>query len=379
VSLLTDLSSDMIFPLLPAFLVGVLGASATGLGLIEGIAEGTAAFLKLGSGWISDRIRRRKELVVLGYGLSGLVKPLMALAMAPWHVLAIRFADRTGKGVRSAPRDSLLAAASDPETRGRAFGMHRAMDTIGAILGPLVALGVLALAPGGYRLLFGLAAIPAVLSLVVLVGFVKDRRPTDEERTDKPVLSATGGRLERRYLKLLVVVLIFTLGNSSDAFLLLKAERTGVAVLFLPLLWLCFNVVYSGTSWIAGDWSDRVGRRLIVTGGFLVYAIVYVGFALASASWQIWLLFLLYGAYYGLTDGVLRATVADVVTAEKRGAAYGLYYALSGGALLIASLLAGWLWDQAGPSAPFMLGAGLAVVAAVLGWVWMPGKARSER
>lgn len=375
VSLLTDLSSDMIYPLLPAFLVGVLGASATGLGVIEGIAEGTAAFLKLGSGMMADRLRRRKGLVVLGYGLSGLAKPLMALATAPWHVLGVRFADRVGKGVRSAPRDALLAAESDPERRGRVFGFHRAMDTLGAILGPLAALAILALAPERYRLLFGLAAVPAVLSVVILVVFVRDRG-----RTEAPAVSTVGNRtvrgvrgLGKPFWRLLAVVAVFTLGNSSDAFLLLRAEDVGIVAARLPLVWLFFNGVYALFAWLAGSWSDRIGRRTVVASGFAVYAAAYLGLALATEVWHLWGLFGLYGLYYGLTDGILRAGVADVAPVHARGTAYGVYYALTGVGLLVASIGAGALWDAFGPSVPFGVGAGLALVAALLAVVWVPG------
>ncbi len=374
VSLLTDLSSDMIFPLLPAFLVGVLGASATGLGIIEGIAEGTSAFLRLASGYLSDRFQKRKRLILFGYGLSGLVKPLIALATAPWHVLAVRFADRVGKGVRSAPRDAILAAEAIPEARGRVFGLHRSMDTAGAVLGPLAAMGVLALAPGDFRLLFGLAAIPALLSVVILAGFVRERRAQVASSAPRISLRQTGVALRGPFLRLLIVVVVFTLGNSSDAFLLLRAQDVGMGIGWLPLLWLVFNATYASVAWWAGGWSDRTGRRVVLVSGFGVYGVVYAGFGLADTVWQVWPLFVCYGLYYGLTDGVLRATIADVVPEEVRGSAYGVYYAVSGVALLVASLMAGLLWDAFGPVVPFGLGAVLAVAAAGLSWIWVPGR-----
>lgn len=372
VSLLTDLASDMIFPLLPAFLTGVLGASAVKLGLIEGVAEGTSAFVKLVSGRLSDRLGRRKGLVVAGYGVSSLAKPLIALATAPWHVLVVRFTDRLGKGVRSAPRDALIAEAASPETRGRAFGLHRALDTAGAILGPLVALGVLALVPGGYRLLFGLAAVPGVLAVLLLVLFVRDRGAPASHAPPTPARPTRG--LGRPFWQLLAVVGLFTLGNSSDAFPLLRAQELGIPPERLPLVWLVFNVLYAVVAWRAGGWSDRVGRRRVLVAGFLLYGLVYAGFALAETPLHAWAAFLGYGVYYGLTEGVLRAAVADLVPAERRGTAFGVYFALTGTLLLGASVWAGWLWDHVGPHAPFVWGAVVSVAAAALAMAWAPGR-----
>ncbi|HLT45690.1 MAG TPA: MFS transporter [Rubricoccaceae bacterium] len=380
VSLLADLASDMVFPLLPAFLVGVLGASATGLGLIEGVAEGTSAALKLVAGRLADRTGRLKGLTLLGYAVSGAAKPLVALATAPWHVLAVRFGDRVGKGLRSAPRDALLALEAPPEARGRAFGLHRAMDTAGAMLGPLVAFGVLALAPGDYRLLFALSAVPAGLSVLVLVLFVSDRRVEGEmgdgrwemgraEEAGTPSPAPLGAP----FWKLLAVVAIFTLGNSSDAFALLRAEGVGVPVAALPILWFGFNAVYTAVAYVGGGWSDRAGRRRVLVAGLVVYALAYGGFALAGAVWHVLGAFALYGVYYGLTEGVLRAAVSDVVPAERRGTAFGVYYALTGVLALVASLGAGWLWDAFGPAVPFGAGAALALVAAMLATRWVRG------
>lgn len=370
----------MVFPLLPAFLVGVLGASATGLGLIEGVAEGTSAALKLVAGRLADRTGRLKGLTLLGYAVSGAAKPLVALATAPWHVLAVRFGDRVGKGLRSAPRDALLALEAPPEARGRAFGLHRAMDTAGAMLGPLVAFGVLALAPGDYRLLFALSAVPAGLSVLVLVLFVSDRRVEGEmgdgrwemgraEEAGTPSPAPLGAP----FWKLLAVVAIFTLGNSSDAFALLRAEGVGVPVAALPILWFGFNAVYTAVAYVGGGWSDRAGRRRVLVAGLVVYALAYGGFALAGAVWHVLGAFALYGVYYGLTEGVLRAAVSDVVPAERRGTAFGVYYALTGVLALVASLGAGWLWDVFGPAVPFGAGAALALVAAMLATRWVRG------
>ncbi|HYE96357.1 MAG TPA: MFS transporter [Rubricoccaceae bacterium] len=369
VSLLTDLSTDMVFPLLPAFLVGTLAASATSLGLIEGIAEGTSALLKLVAGRVADRTGRLKALTLFGYTVSGIAKPLIALATVPAHVLGVRFADRVGKGLRSAPRDALLALEAPPDARGRAFGLHRAMDTAGAMLGPLVAFAVLALAPGQYRLVFALSAIPAALAVLVLVVFVRERvwEAKDETRPAVP-LRALGAP----FWKLLAVVAVFTLGNSSDAFALLRAQDVGLSTRWLPLLWFGFNAVYTAVAWQAGGWSDRVGRRRVLVLGFLLYALAYGAFALAGSVPAVLGAFALYGVYYGLTEGILRAAISDVVPQEQRGTAYGAYYGLTGALALAASLLAGALWDTFDPAVPFGLGAALALAAALLASRWAP-------
>jgi MFS family permease len=372
----------MVFPLLPAFLVGVLGASATSLGLIEGVAEGTSAALKLVAGRVADRTGRLKGLTVLGYTVSGLAKPLVALAAAPGHVLVVRVADRVGKGLRSAPRDALLALEAPAGARGRAFGLHRAMDTTGAMLGPLVAAAVLFLAPGDYRLVFALSAIPAALAVLVLVAFVRDRRPeggVGGGGGGDPVLPHRPGAgpapppppLPRAFWRLLAVVALFSLGNSSDAFALLRAQDAGVPAAAIPLLWFGFNAVYAAVAWTAGGWSDRAGRRRVLLAGLGLYVAAYLAFAAAASAWAAAGAFALYGVYYGLTEGVLRAAVADVVPADRRGTAFGVYYGATGGLALAASLAAGVLWDRVGPGAPFVFGAALAGAAALLllaGW-----------
>lgn len=362
----------MIFPLLPAFLVGVLGASATSLGLIEGVAEGTSALLKLVAGRVADKTGRLKGLTTLGYTISGIAKPLVALATLPWHVLGVRFSDRVGKGIRSAPRDALLAASATEETMGRAFGVHRAMDTAGAMLGPLVAFAILALAPGEYRLVFGLAAIPALLSVFVLIAFVRDRRPESLPANADPSL-AGAGQLGGKFWKLLAIVAVFSLGNSSDAFALLRAQDLGVPAALLPILWFGFNSLYTAVAWRSGGWSDRVGRRRVLVVGLLIYAASYAAFAAAGNVLQVVGAFALYGLYYGFTEGVLRAAIADAVPSNRRGTAYGVYYAVTGGLALVASLGAGWLWDVYGPAVPFGMGAGLALVAALMATVWIEG------
>ncbi len=354
----------MIYPLLPSFLTGPLRASPAFVGLVEGLAESVASLLKLVSGWLTDRLPRRKPLIVGGYSLSSLSRPLVALATAPWHVLAIRVSDRIGKGVRGAPRDALLAQVTAPADRGRAYGFHRAMDHTGAVVGPLLASAVLLLRQD-LRLLFALAAVPAAASMLVLVFGVREDAvapPPD----DTPRAEAEGhGPLGEGMGRFLVVLGIFTLGNSSDAFLLLRAQQAGVAIALVPLLWSAHHVVKALASMPGGALSDRVGRRWVIVAGWVLYAISYAGFAVASAPWHAWAMFGVYGLYYALTEGVERALVADLAAASARGRAFGLYHAVTGALLLPASLITGLLWQRFSPEAALLTGAGLALLAAV--------------
>jgi MFS family permease len=361
VSLLTDASSEMIYPLLPLFLATTLGAGATFIGLIEGVAESTASLLKLASGWWSDRLGRRKAIVVAGYTVSACARPLVALAGAGWHVLAIRFTDRVGKGVRSAPRDALLAASTPPASWGKAFGFHRAMDHTGAIIGPLVATALLALGLTDLRVLFALAAIPGLLAVAVLVFAVREETPVAPSST--PTFRLTFAPFSPRFKSVLAVITLFTLGNSSDAFLLLKAHAVGISAAWIPLLWLLLHVTKAASSTPAGALSDRIDRPRLILAGWMIYAAVYAGFALADTAWQIWSLFAFYGLFFGLTEGAEKAYVADLAPAEHRGTAYGLYHAAVGLAALPASLLMGLVWERVSPGAAFGLGAGLALIA----------------
>jgi MFS family permease len=364
VSLLTDASSEMIYPLLPVFLATTLGAGAAFIGLIEGVAESTASMVKLASGWWSDRLGRRKGVVVAGYTLSACARPLVALAGAGWHVLAIRFADRVGKGVRSAPRDALLAESAPASSWGRAFGFHRAMDHTGAIVGPLIATTLLAWGLTDLRVLFALAAIPGVLAVVVLVSAVPEHAPAD--RAAAPRVRLTLAPFSPRFKAVLAAVTLFTLGNSSDAFLLLKAHAVGIGPAWIPVLWILLHLTKAVSSTPAGALSDRIGRPRLIVAGWLVYAGAYVGFGLADAAWEIWALFAVYGLFFGLTEGVEKAYVADLAPAEHRGTAYGLYHAAVGLAALPASLLMGLVWEHVSPAAAFGLGAGLALLASAL-------------
>lgn len=359
VSLLTDASSEMILPLLPLFLTTVLHAGATSLGAIEGAAEATASLLKLVSGRWTDATGKRRPFVLLGYGISSVARPIVALATAPWHVLAVRMADRVGKGLRTSPRDALLSLAVDPSTRGAAFGFHRAMDHAGAILGPALAIGVLTLFPGDLRLVFALAAIPGILAVAAIAFLVTE--PPGGAPKKSPGFAAPGPRLRA----LLVPLGLFTLGNASDAFLLLAVARAGRSPLELPVLWMAFHVVKVATSLAAGPLSDRLNRRFLLAAGWIVYALVYAGFAFASDLGTQTALFLVYGAYHGLTEGAEKALIADLSSEEDRGAAYG-WVALTVGLLAFpASLGFGVLWDEFGPAVPFLTGSALALSAVV--------------
>jgi MFS family permease len=373
-SFLTDVSSEMLFNLLPLFLANVLGASTAVVGLIEGIAETTASLLKAYSGALSDRLGRRKTLTVLGYTLSTVAKPFLYLANSWGLVLGVRFTDRVGKGIRTAPRDALLAGSIEPERRGLAFGLHRAADTAGAFLGIGIAALIIwrtqasdpTLERGTFQTVVLASIIPAVLAVLLLVLGVREkalpRQPGSPFR-----LSLAG--LDRSFLIFLGIVVIFSLGNSSDAFIILRAQERGLTVLQVMGMLLTFNAVYTLLSTPAGSISDRIGRKRVLLAGWLIYTLVYLGLARAQAGAQVWLLFSLYGFYYALTEGTARAMVADLVPEVQRGTAYGVYHAGIGLAALPASLIAGFLWQGIGtwpglgPAAPFYFGAAMAMIA----------------
>jgi MFS family permease len=371
VSLLTDASSEMIYPLLPSFLRGALGAAPSFVGVVEGAAESVASLLKVASGWISDRVPRRKPLIVAGYALSSLARPLVAVAAAPWHVLAIRVADRIGKGVRGAPRDALLAEITPAGDRGRAFGFQRAMDHAGAVVGPLLAAALLFLGCD-LRLVFALAAVPALLSVLVLVFGVREEPVVRIPFASPPTTGAGASPWTPAFRRYLAALVLFTLGNSSDAFLLLRAQDAGVTLAIVPLLWTFHHVVKAAASTHGGILSDRVGRKAVIVAGWVVYAAAYAGFALASRAWQVWLLFAVYGLFHALTEGAERALVADLAGPEARGRAFGVFHALTGMLLLPASLLTGALWQAFGPAAALLTGAALALAASMTLAFWVP-------
>lgn len=362
VSLLTDVASDMTYPLLPLFLATTLGASATAVGVIEGAAESAAALLKLASGWLSDRVPRRKPLVLAGYGIASLIRPLIGLAQSASQVLAIRVADRIGKGIRGAPRDALIADSVDPAIRGRAFGFHRAADHAGAVIGPLLAFALLHWGGLELRHVFLLTAIPGALAVLAVVFGVREVPRATPDKSRKLDFRAPLGK---RFWAFLAVLLVFTLGNSTDAFLLLRARDLGIDAALIPILWALLHVVKSLSSTPGGALSDRLGRKPLLVAGWILYAAVYFALARADAAWQAWALFAVYGIYFGLTEGVEKALVADLVPADRRGAAFGWYNLALGIAALPASLLFGAIWDRAGAPVAFGFGAAMALIAAV--------------
>ena len=374
VSLLTDVSSEMIFTLVPLFLRNVLGAPFIAIGLIGGLSESADAIFRIVSGWLSDRVGKRKPLTVLGYSISTVAKPFMYLVASWGGVLAVRFSDRVGKGIRTSPRDALVADSVSAKERGKGFGLHRAMDTFGATLGLAIAAFIIYLVQGGglqlslktYHWLVLVGVVPAVLAVLVLLIFVREkpRKPLLVGDSGSRLISRKlGAGFDTRFKLFLVIMAVFTLGNSSDFFVILRAQNLGSSVFNVVLMLVLFNVAYMATSLPAGMLSDRLGRRRVITLGWFIYALVYLGFAVTSDLWQVWLLFAGYGLYYGVVEGVARAFVADLVVEEKRGTAYGLYHGVVGLTLLPASLIAGWLWQAISPAAPFYFGAGLAFLA----------------
>ncbi len=375
-SFLTDISSEMIVHALPLFLANVLGVRTSVIGLIEGLAETVASLLKIFSGWLSDRLGTRKGLAVAGYGISSLAKPFLYIATTWPGVLAVRFVDRLGKGVRTAPRDALLADSVEVRQRGLAFGWHRAGDTAGALVGVLLALlivwatqaGALVLSRATFQRLVWWSLLPAFLAVFVLATFSREVAVTGQR--ERPRLSWRG--LDVRFRRFILIILVFTLGNSADAFLILRAQERGLNVLGVLAMLATFNLVYALAAGPAGALSDRIGRRRLLVGGWLIYGLLYLGFALAQTAAVVWLLYGLYGLYYGAVEGTAKAYVADLVPSAQRGTAYGVYHAAVGVAAFPASLIAGILWQGVGswqgfgPQAPFFFGAALAFAAILL-------------
>lgn len=374
VSLLTDMSSEMVITQIPLFVTGVLGADARIVGLIEGVAESTASLLRLVSGYLSDKTGRRKPLTLLGYGLGAISKPLMALATLWPMVLALRFLDRLGKGFRTAPRDALIADATPKAIRGKAFGLHRTMDTTGAVLGPLLGIWFLAHASGSdahrLRSLFIFAGLPGLMAVLALLFAVHERKPTAAEEAARkaappPRLLPRWHTLTPALRRYLLITLLFQIGNSSDAFLVLRAKTVGMGPIEILWLYAAFNLVEACLGYAAGNWSDKIGRRPLLIGGYAVFALVYLGFGFAANRAAIWCLFLLYGLYYTLTQGVQRAYAADLADPAQRATQIGLYHTVVGVALLPASLLAGELFHW-NPALPFFVSAATALSSVLL-------------
>ncbi len=373
VSFFTDVSSEMIFNVFPLFLSHVLGLGATFIGLIEGLGDSAASMLKIMSGWASDRLGQRKGLTTVGYALSTIAKPFLLLASSGGVALAIRFFERSGKGIRTAPRDALVADSTTPEAMGRAFGFHRALDTSGAVVGIAIAALVvylmqrweLTLKLPTFEWLVIIGVIPAVLAVLVIIFFVHEER-VSRHKPEAMGAAASGRGFDRRFKLFLAVMVLFTLGNSADIFLVLRASSIGLSPLHILLMLIPLNLVYAATSYPFGRLSDRIGRKRVIIAGWGIYALTYLGFALASESWHVIyviLLFVLYGVYYGAAEGVTRAFVADIVPKERRGTAYGLYHGSIGLSLLLASVIAGVLWEAISPEATFIFGAAMAAAA----------------
>lgn len=372
VSLLNDASSEIIYPLLPVFLTAGLGASAKAVGIIEGLAESISSLLKLFAGYLSDRWGKRKWLVVGGYALASFVRPFLGFA-SNWHqVLAIRLSDRVGKGIRTAPRDAMIADTVAIEQRGLAFGFHRAMDHAGAVIGPLVGylLVVLFVANSNaplareFKVIFLVASVPAILAVLVAIFFMRETKVHVGRPQEMPKLSLRG--FDGNFKRFLVILALFTLSNSSDSFLILRARESGVSIAFIPLLWAAHHGTKVLSSLYGGDLSDRLGRKRLIVSGWVLYAAVYAGFAFVSQQISVWILFLIYGVYFGLAEGAEKALVADLVRPEQRGTAYGLYNLAFGITVFPASLLMGMIWDWKGPATAFLISAIMGATAAAL-------------
>jgi MFS family permease len=371
VSLLNDTSSEIIYPLLPTFLFLALGASPFAIGAIEGAAESTASLLKLFSGYISDRFQKRKLLVFIGYALASVTRPFLGLVTNWEQVLVVRLTDRVGKGIRGTPRDALLALAVPPEKRGLAFGFNRAADHLGAVFGPIIASTLLYFYAANaqnptideYKQVFLIASIPVILGLFVIIFLVKDEKI---ETTEKPRINLSLKGFDPNFKRFLFVIALFTLSNSSDAFLLLRAQQSGIAPATLPLLWMVLHISKVISSLVGGSLSDKLGRKKLIFSGWILYALVYAGFAFVDSAQQAWALFIIYGVYFGLSEGAEKALVADLVPSEKRGTAFGLYNLAFGVTVFPASLLIGALWSEFGAPTAFLVSAFISICAALI-------------
>ncbi|MCX5717383.1 MAG: MFS transporter [Nitrospirae bacterium] len=377
VSFFMDFSSEMIYPLVPIFLSSVLGVNKSVIGLIEGIAESTASLLKVFSGWFSDRIGKRKILLIVGYGISTLSRPIIALSTLWGHVLVFRFTDRFGKGIRGAPRDALIAESTPHKDLGRSFGFHRGMDTLGAVIGPAMAFVLLSLFTGNYRLVFWFSMIPGIIAVLIIVFFIKEQKSKSAEiqKSDAPELLVPGESSRRpgfranfdwRFKAFVAIATLFAIGNSSDVFLILKATDTGVKETQIPIIYLCFNLVYALTAIPAGILSDRIGRKRIILAGLILFGFIYWGFASVSEQKYIWGLFLLYGVFMGFTEGIQKAYLGSIIPDKFRATGYGIFNTFTGLAIFPASVVGGWLWDKYGSHATFYYGAITAFLSAFL-------------
>ena len=364
VSFFMDVSSEMIYPLVPLFLANILGVNKSVIGLIEGVAESTASVLKVFSGWFSDKIGNRKWLMTAGYGISTLSRPLVALATGWQQVMGSRFVDRFGKGVRTAPRDAIIAESSNKAYLGRAFGFHRSMDTLGAVAGPALAVFLLGIFSNDYRKIFWISMTPGVIAVVVIIFFITEMKREAVPHAERTEL--TFKHFGWRFKIFVCIASLFAIGNSSDVFLILRAQQVGIPAAIIPGVYLLFNLIYSLSSLPAGIAADRFGKKRIILLGFVLFAAVYYGFAVVSSSGAIWVLFGFYGLFMGLTDGIQKAFLSTIIPEDFKATAFGLYNTIVGLAMLPASLIGGWLWDRVSPSATFYFGAATATLAAIL-------------
>jgi len=364
VSFFMDVSSEMIYPLVPLFLANVLGVNKSVIGLIEGIAESTASLLKIFSGWFSDRIGNRKWLMAAGYGISTLSRPIVALASGWQHVMGSRFIDRVGKGIRTAPRDAIIAESSEKSYLGRAFGFHRAMDTMGAVVGPALAFFLLGLFSNNYRWVFWLSMIPGAIAVLVIIFFITEKKKISIPHSERPKLTLK--HFDWKFKFFVAIATLFAIGNSSDVFLILRAQQIGIPTLMIPVVYLVFNLIYSLSAIPAGIAADRFGSKRVILLGFILFAILYYGFAIAKDSTAIWVLFGFYGLFMGLTDGIQKAFLATIIPPDFKATAFGVYNTAVGIAMFPASLIGGWLWDHISPSATFYFGAITASLSAIL-------------
>lgn len=362
VSLFMDVSSEMIYPLIPLYLNNVLHASTTSIGVIEGIAESTASLLKVMSGWLSDKLGKRKSIIFWGYGISVFSRPILATATSWVHVLVYRFTDRMGKGIRTAPRDAIIADSTRKEILGKAFGFHRSMDTIGAIIGPTAAFVLMGVFHDRIESVFWISIIPGLFALFTVYVFVKDLKAGGE--AEKPKISLRG--FDRRFKAFLIVVMIFTLGKTSDAFLVLRAQDLGVRAGLVPLLYLSFNIVSAVFSMPAGIVADRIGKRKVILVSYLLFSLIFVGFGAATSALHAWLLFGAYGFFVAINEGVQRAYVATIIEPEIKATSYGVYHTAVGLSALPSSIIGGALWQHIGPGALFYYGAAMSLLSSVL-------------
>jgi MFS family permease len=361
VSLFMDVSSEMIHALLPVYLVSVLGASTLAVGVIEGIAESTASLTKIGSGVLSDWLGRRKLLAVIGYGLAALTKPVFPLAPSLGWVVAARFVDRVGKGIRGAPRDALIADIAPPDLRGASFGLRQTLDTVGAFVGPLVAILLMAVSGGSFTLVFWVAVVPAFVSLSIIVVAVEE--PPHRDATGRPLSWRDAGRLGGAFWAVVGIGVVLTLARFSEAFLVLRANGVGLATALVPIVLIVMNVVFAACSYPAGVLADRIGRWPVLIAGIAVLIVADLVLASAGSVWVVLAGVALWGLHMGLTQGLFATLIADTAPPALRGTAFGLFNLATGIAMLVSSVLAGALWDALGPSATFMAGAGFTVLA----------------